>query len=98
MSRAQEAGVHALLPDGRTALVHAWIGDSYELADIPEFLETGTWEDEVLLLTAGQVAKLTIRVQAESFDHEEGLVALCLDLDRFRQARGLAQLRLVELG
>lgn len=98
MSRTAEAGVYALLPDGRASLVHAWQGQDYELADIPEFLEAGTWEGEALLLTANEVVRLRIRADAESFDHEEGLIQLCLDLDRFQRAQGLSGLRLVERG
>lgn len=98
MSAAGEAGVYALLPDGRESLVHVWQGQDYELADIPEFLEAGTWEDDALLLTADEVVRLRIRADAESFDHEEGLIQLCLDLDRFQRAQGLSGLRLVERG
>lgn len=98
MSRAQPAGVYAVLPDGRPALVHAWMGEDYELADLPEFLDAGRWDDEALHLTAEEVKKLKLRADAESFDHEEGLIQLCLDLDRFQKAHQLAELRLVELG
>lgn len=98
MSASGEAGVYALLPDGRESLVHAWLGQDYELADIPEFLAAGTWEGEVLLLSAEEVAKLRIRADAESFDHEVGLIQLCLDLDRFHRSQGLSGLRLAERG
>ncbi|WP_366553984.1 hypothetical protein [Aquibaculum sediminis] len=98
MSSGPQAGVYALLPDGSQALVHAWIGEDYELADLPEFLDAGRWEGEVLLLTAREVQNLKLRAEAESFDHEEGLIALCRDLDAFRRARTLDGLRLVEMG
>lgn len=98
MSGGAHAGVYALLPDGSQSLVHAWIGDDYELADLPEFLDAGRWESEVLLLTAREVQNLKLRAEAESFDHEEGLIALCRDLDAFRKARNLDDLRLMEVG
>ena len=37
MNRQSQEGVFALLPDGRRELVHAWVGEDYELADVPEY-------------------------------------------------------------
>lgn len=98
MSRAPQEGVFALLPDGRHELVHAWMSDDYELADIPEYFAYGRWEEEILLLTAREVTRLKIQADAESFDHEEGLVRLCQDLEHFQKAQGLDPLRLIEVG
>ncbi|HLW27276.1 MAG TPA: hypothetical protein VKY54_06055 [Kiloniellales bacterium] len=98
MSRKPEEGVFALLPDGRSDLVHAWMGEDYELADIAELFGYGRWEQDVLVLTAQEVAKLRIQADAESFDHEEGLIRLCLDLQRFQKAQGLDPLRVIERG
>lgn len=98
MTRPRQAGVYALLEGDRPALVHAWIGDDYELADLPEFLDTGRWQGELLVVRREEVAKLRIRAEAESFDHEEGLIQLCRDLDLFIRDEGAPELRLVELG
>lgn len=98
MSAQAEEGVFALLPGGRRELVHAWMSDDYELADLPEYFGYGRWEEDVLILTARDVMKLRIQADAESFDHEEGLIRLCLDLERFQKAHGLDLLHLIELG
>ena len=98
MNRQSQEGVFALLPDGRRELVHAWVGEDYELADIPEYFGYGRWEEDVLVLTARDATKLRIQADAESFDHEEGLVRLCQDLERFQKAQGLDPLRVIEMG
>jgi len=98
MSRQPQDGVFALLPDGRRELVHAWMGDDYELADVPERFGYGRWEEDVLVLTARDVTRVRIQADAESFDHEEGLIRLCQDLEAFQRAQGLDPLRVIELG
>lgn len=98
MSRPPQEGVFALLPNGRHELVHAWMSEDYELADIPEYFGYGRWEEEALVLTARDVTKLRIQADAESFDHEEGLVRLCQDLERFQKVQGLDPLQVIESG
>src|SRR5690625_4339860 len=82
----------------RRELVHGWVSDDYELAGIYEYFGYGRWEEDVLILTARDVMNLRIQADAESFDHEEGLIRLCLDLERFQKAHGLDLLHLIELG
>src|SRR5690625_7858973 len=97
MNRQSQEGVFALLPGGRRELVHAWVGDDYELADVPERFGYGRWEEDVLVLTARDVTRVRIQADAESFDHEEGLIRLCQDLVAFQRAQWLYHLRLIEL-
>ena len=89
-----EGEVWAVAPDGTRLPVHRYQGGDYGLLDIPEFFQLGEGrydeeEREVLEISAADLDKLRIQADAYSFDHEEGLTALCLDLQRFAKAQGL---------
>lgn len=88
-----EAGVYALGPDGRWHLVHADRGGDYHLHDIREAFALGTagQDDDgtpLLSLDARDVRQLKALADAQSFDHDPDLIALCTDIHAFAQAAG----------
>jgi hypothetical protein len=89
-----EGEVWAQAPDGARLPVHRYQGGDYGLLDIAEFFQLGKGryddaEREVLEITAEEIKKLKIQADAYSFDYEEGLIALCLDIDRFAKSSPL---------
>jgi hypothetical protein len=83
------AGVYASGRDGRPTLVHEYLSENYDLADITELLQIGT-----LMPASGDVpARLVIDrkgltelrnlINAFSFDYDQGFVEMCLDMARF---------------
>lgn len=88
-----EPGVRCLEPDCGDELVHRYAGGDYGLEEIPELfqvgrLETGDDGAERLILEPGEVRELKILADAYSFDFDEGLIELCIDLHRFAIERG----------
>ena len=83
------AGVHHLGADGNTTLVHAYTDEDYELFDIVELFALGTMErsaaqeDPVFSIQRGDLRRLKVQADAESFDHPEGFIEMCLDIYRF---------------
>lgn len=85
---AADAGVYCVDPPGLDAPVHAFQEGDYGLTDIPELMLVGrTLDDpddrERIALTAREIRELKTFADAYSFDFEEGLIALCLDIHRF---------------
>ena len=79
-------------PSGERQVVHHYLGGDYGLLDVAELFQFGQGrldeaEQEVLDITSAELDKLKIQADAYSFDFEEGLIALCLDLHRYAQAR-----------
>lgn len=82
-----KAAVHCAAPPAADP-VHLYQGGDYLLADIAEFFQLGRLVDDPdgrdrLLLTAREIRELKAAADAYSFDYEEGLIALCLDIHRF---------------
>lgn len=80
--------VFAEAPDGRAVRIHDDQGTDYHLHDIAELFEigeAGTTEagEPALELSDAEVRRLKAMADAYSFDHDEGLIALCLDIHRF---------------
>lgn len=80
--------VYAEGPDGTPVRIHDDQGGDYHLHDIVEFFalgEAGTTVDgwPALALTEAEVRRLKTAADAYSFDHDEGLIALCLDIHRY---------------
>lgn len=89
----QNPGVYARQPDGQVVQVHAYREGDYELSDIAELFglgDPGLTEDgrPVLALSGSDLRQLKSMAHAYSFDHEEGLIELCLDLCRFAAQAG----------
>lgn len=83
------AGVYHLNADGQTTLVHAYTDDDYELSDIVELFALGEMTraaanpDPVLSIGHADLRRLKVQADAESFDHPEGFIEMCLDIYRF---------------
>lgn len=87
-----ESGVRCEKPDCGNALIHRYQGGDYGIEDIPELFNLGhpvTAEDERerVAFTADELRELKVLADAYSFDFEEGLIELCLDLHRFAEQR-----------
>ncbi len=85
---------------GERVVVHRYQGGDYGLLDVAEFFEMGAGsldeaEQEVLDITQAELDKLKVQADAYSFDFEEGLIALCLDLHRYAQARPQERYRFI---
>ena len=83
------SGVYFLGEDGSWALVHEYLDGDYELADIVELFAlgeataAGPGGAPGLVLQRGDLRKLKVNAHAESFDHDEGFIEMCLDIWRF---------------
>ncbi|MDX1711127.1 MAG: hypothetical protein R3316_08315 [Rhodovibrionaceae bacterium] len=90
---SEMAGVYAHDKDGREQLIHEYFGGDYGLEDIPEFLGIGALDDggEVvrLHLSAQEIARLKLEMDASGFDYEPDFVQMCLDIHRFVTANTL---------
>lgn len=83
-----ESGVRCEKPDCGDTLVHRCEGGDYGIEDIPELFQLGRPipdedERERVAFTADELRELKVLADAYSFDFEEGLIELCLDLHRF---------------
>lgn len=92
MSDNGERGVRCVAPDCGDLLVHRYEGGDYGLGDIPELFQLGRIvaderKRECVALTAAELHELKVLADAYSFDFEEGLIELCLDLHRFAEQR-----------
>lgn len=92
MSDAGENGVRCVQPDCGDLLVHRHQGGDYGIADIPDLFQLGRVvadepDRECVAFTAAELHELKVLADAYSFDFEEGLIELCLDLHRFAQQR-----------
>lgn len=86
MSEATGEGVYVQGRDG-LVLVHAYINESYGLADVVEVMQYGTLEEGAdgdlrLTLTRKEMRDVLNTANAFSFDYDEGFVEMCLDLAR----------------
>ncbi len=87
-------------PDGQRLVVHRYQGGDYGLIDIAEFFALGEGgldeaEQEILDIARLELDKLKAQADAYSFDFDEGLIALCLDLHRFAQSRPQERYRFI---
>lgn len=86
-----EHGVYTRGPDGLSVRIHLYQGGNYILEDITALFELGeniAAEDGLpsIRLTNEEVRRLKAMADAYSFDYEDGLIELCLDIHRFAQA------------
>lgn len=77
-------GMHSL---GVEHLVHEFTGEDYGLDDIHVLFGLGSLEstDEWISLTlsGSEIRQLKVMADAQSFDHPEDFIAMCLDIHRF---------------
>lgn len=86
-------GVRFTDESGAQHLVHEYLDQDYELDDIHELFGLGTLESStsdtvVLVLRGNEVRSLKAMADAQSFDHPEGFIAMCLDIHGFASGRG----------
>ncbi len=89
--QVESGTVLALEPGGSRVVVHQDQGGEYELIHIHEFFQLGEPERDasgrgVLTFDSSSLMKLKALADAYSFDYEEGLILLCLDLHRYALA------------
>lgn len=87
-----DEGVYCIDPAGVEAPVHCFGDGDYGLTDIPELMLVGRVTAdpdgrERIVLTPREIGELKTFADAYSFDFEEDLIALCLDLHRFANER-----------
>lgn len=80
-----EPGVYAQEPDGRWRLIHADRGGDYHLHDIREAFGVGTAGSDadgtpMLALEPRELRHMKALADAQSFDHDPDLIALCADI------------------
>lgn len=83
-----ESGVFCVDPPCGERPVHRYQGGDYALADIPELFLVGRVLPDPdgrdrIVLGPREIRELKTAADAYSFDFEEGLITLCLDLHRF---------------
>lgn len=86
-------GIRFVDSSGTEHIVHAYIEDDYGLADIHVLFGLGSLESQsddevVLVLSNNEVRTLKAMADAQSFDHPEGFIAMCLDIHGFAAPRG----------
>lgn len=90
----QTPGVYFSGENGKPELVHEYLDGEYALGDLAELFAFGKLEDDgSLVVRREELRPLKVRADAESFDHEEGFIEMCLDIWRFCSAREDESLR-----
>jgi len=94
-------GVYRRDPGGPPALVHAWEDDDEtELADVAALLGIGeaTEDGSVLRLGRHELTLLRAAAHAQSFDHPEPFIRMCLAIAGQALPPQVRQVELVTLG
>jgi len=93
-------GVYSPNPDGVDQLVHEYTGEDYGLDDIHLLFGIGQPEspldgdDEfILVLEDREIRQLKVMADAQSFDHPEDFIIMCLDIHRFAAGCGAGPFR-----
>lgn len=91
-------GVRFSDASGTQDLVHEYMGDDYSLEDICVLFGLGMLEQEndeevVLVLSDSEVRSLKAMADAQSFDHPEGFIRMCLDIHGFVAGRNTGPYR-----
>ncbi len=94
----RQAGVYLSHLVGGDVLVHAFTDDDYALADIVEFFRLGSYDKEKgLRLTHAESGQLKAMADAQSFDHAEGFIQMCLDIHKAALGQSEEVLTLIEV-
>ncbi len=98
MDYGKTPGVYFAGDTGAPELVHEYQDGDYLLEDIAELFALGELQpDGALVVLRDQLRSLKVRADAESFDHEEGFIEMCLDIWRFGSHRDEASLRFISV-
>lgn len=78
---------------GIEQVVHTYVDDDYDLEDIHMLFGLGQLEPNgdariTITLTGSEVRNLKALADAQSFDHPEGFITMCLDIHAFVADRG----------
>ena len=99
MSDVGTPGVYLRSAPHELRLVHAYLDEHYELADIVEYFELGTrTDDATVILDERAIRSLKIMADAESFDHAPEFISMCLDIAALDVDESAQQLELVSIG
>ncbi len=91
-------GVYFVGEDSTPELVHEYTDGDYLLQDIAELFALGhLQQDGSLIVSRDQLRPLKVRADAESFDHEEGFIEMCMDIWRFGSEKNEERLRFISL-
>lgn len=92
------AGIYFIEDGSAPALVHEYDDGDYLLQDIAELFALGELrQDGTLMLSPHELKSLKVRADAESFDHEEGFIQMCLEIWRFGADKDGACLRFISV-
>lgn len=90
---SQDDGVYCTDDSGGETLVHTYQSEDYDLEDIHMLfglgrMDSGNDDEVVLSLTGSEAGNLKALAHAQSFDHPEGFITMCLDIHAFVADRG----------
>jgi len=93
-------GVYCDDGSGTGRLVHEYAEEDYDLADIHRCFGLGRLETaggrRALSLDGKEIRRLKAMADAESFDHPEDFILMCLDIFRFASPLGPGPHRFIE--
>ena len=97
MTHAEKVpGVYFVAQGVASVLVHEYADGDYLLQDIAELFALGeSQQDGSLIVRQHELRPLKVRADAESFDHEEGFIQMCLDIWRFGSEKEEESLRFI---
>jgi hypothetical protein len=91
-------GVYYAADGAEPERVHQYADGDYLLKDIAALFSLGELKpDGALILRQSELRALKVRADAESFDHEEGFIEMCLDICRFALEKDQESLRFVSM-
>ncbi|HSS65780.1 MAG TPA: hypothetical protein VLS27_15220 [Gammaproteobacteria bacterium] len=91
-------GVYFVGEGDTSELVHEYADGDYLLQDLAELFAVGELQqDGALIVLRDELRPLKVRADAESFDHEEGFIEMCLDIWRFGREKDEASLRFISV-
>jgi hypothetical protein len=96
---ARVPGVYRLSSHDGLDLVHEYLDEAYELADINELLGIGSLNDDggTLALDRREQRLLKVTADAQSFDHAPEFISMCLDIAALDPAPDDTTVRLVSV-
>lgn len=92
-------GVYRRELEGSLHPVHAYLDDDYTLEDVLELLAIGSrCGAGCVEFTRHELRMLQITAHAQSFDHAEEFIRMCLDIAALEPAPHESAVRLVSIG